>query len=120
MLATNVTALVLYELTGRFNLFHWFALFSLLTLMGGMGAVISKRPGWLVRHANFMAGSYIGVVLATIAEVTSRLPFWSFEVGVGVGTGGGMVVAFVLMQWFMPQTLASFNVGRRSVSAAGD
>ena len=54
----------------------------------GMLPVFTKRPRanctWLPRYAHYMAGSYLGVILATAAEITSMLPFWDFGVAVGV------------------------------------
>ncbi|MCA9967175.1 MAG: DUF2306 domain-containing protein [Anaerolineales bacterium] len=76
MIALNVTALFIYRLYGRFGPFHWMALGSLFTLAAAMIPVFTRRPKglWLERHAVFVSGSYIGLVAATAAEITSRLP----------------------------------------------
>lgn len=41
-----------------------------------MFPVFTRRPRgrWLERHAAFMNGSYVGLVAATAAEITSRIP----------------------------------------------
>lgn len=88
MLALNVSALLIYRLTGHFNAFHAFALFSFVNLLGGMGTVLLRRPKrrWLPMHAAFLTGSYVGVVAATAAEIVSRVPGWHFGLSVGVAT----------------------------------
>jgi uncharacterized membrane protein len=76
MLALNATALLIYDLFGRFGPFHWMAVASLITLLAGMVPVLARRPkdGWLDLHAGFISGSYVGLVAAFAAEITSRLP----------------------------------------------
>jgi uncharacterized membrane protein len=122
MVATNVTSLAMYQLNGRFNMFHWFALFSLLTLILGMLPLFRSRinnPFWLPRHAHFMAGSYVGVVLATAAEITSRVPGWEFGTAVGLTTAVGGIIGFVLIARYTPQAIANLNP-RRRLAASGD
>jgi uncharacterized membrane protein len=126
MVATNVTSLVIYDLTGTFNMFHWSALFSLVTLMFGMLPIFNHRPkgGWLPRHAHFMAGSYLGVVLATAAEITSRLPFGSFWGTVNITVAIGSVIGVFLITRYTPRAIANLNPGRnartQAAAASGD
>jgi uncharacterized membrane protein len=128
MVATNATSLVIYELTGTFNMFHWSALASLIIMTVGMLPVFTKRPragrAWLPRHAHFMAGSYLGVILATAAEITSRLPFWDFGVAVGVTVGIGSIIGVFLISKYTPRAIANLNPHRvarqRQLAAAGD
>ena len=76
MLALNLTALFIYNLFGRFGPFHALAIVSLVTLLGGMIPNIARWPRkiWLEFHAIFMLWSYVGLLAAAVAEVTSRLP----------------------------------------------
>ncbi len=76
MIGLNATALFIYNLYGHFGPFHWLALSSLLTLTAGMVPVLLRRPRgrWLEWHAIFMDMSYVGLVAATAAEITSRIP----------------------------------------------
>jgi uncharacterized membrane protein len=74
MVATNVSALGLYRLTGQFGPFHVLALVSLAILARGIVAVLRRRPGWLTTHYYSMAWSYIGLLAAASAEVVARAP----------------------------------------------
>ena len=74
MIATNLTALGVYRLTGQFGPFHALALLSLATLARGVVAVLRRRPGWLATHYYCMAWSYVGLLAATAAEFVARSP----------------------------------------------
>lgn len=54
MVATNITALLIYDLTGTFNFFHASAFLSLATLIMGMASVLRRAPRqgriWVVRQ----------------------------------------------------------------------
>lgn len=78
MLLMNATALMIYRLFGGFGPFHWAALISLATLAAGWLPARRRDAGWLVRHAYFMAWSYVGLLAALAAEITSRVPGWDF------------------------------------------
>ena len=75
MTLLNLTALLLYRLTGTVNIFHYAAAVSLLTLGLGLGFAIRRRPAgiWLELHYRFMAWSYVGLLAALVAEVSTRL-----------------------------------------------
>ena len=105
MLALNVTALMDYELFGRFGPFHWMALISLGTVAAGYAAVRRRAPGWREQHAYMMAGSYVGLVAAAAAEVASRVPEWSFGPSVVISSVGVIVIGLWLMFKLMPRTL---------------
>ena len=76
MLGTNISAFFIYDLFGGFGPFHWMAIGSLLSLVLGMVPVITRRPKgrWLAIHGGFITGSYVGLVAALVAEVSSRSP----------------------------------------------
>jgi uncharacterized membrane protein len=106
MLMLNVTALAIYDLTGRFNGFHVLALISLATIAAGVVPAWTRRPehGWLERHGRFMAWSFAGVIAAFVAEVTSRLP----QLGVAFTVGGMFVVmtaAAILIETRVPRLI---------------
>ncbi len=76
MLATNATALVMYEFTGGPNFFHIAAAVSLVTSAGALIAIViyagTRAPKALETHIELMCWSYFGLVLAAIAEVFTR------------------------------------------------
>ena len=57
MLLTNLTALLIYRLTGTFGPFHAAALVSLATVVPAFAAAYRRRPGWLQRHYFLMSFS---------------------------------------------------------------
>lgn len=109
MLGLNVTALLIYHLTGRFNVFHALALVSLVSLALGLGPVLLRRPrhGWLARHARFISGSYVGLVAAAAAEVAARVPIpgWRFGPAVALATLTVTLVGVYLIQHRLPRSL---------------
>lgn len=108
MLALNGTALSVYELYGRFGPFHWLSLVSLATLAGGYASVRRRRPGWIIRHACFMAGSFVGLVAALVAEVATRVPGWSFGPSALISSA----VVVLAGVWLMARTIPGIT-GRR-------
>jgi uncharacterized membrane protein len=80
LLATNITALNIYDLFGQFGPFHVAAIVSLATVIAGMIPVVTRRPRnhWFETHAYFMSWSYVGLVAAAAAETAVRLPAAQF------------------------------------------
>ncbi len=76
MLSLNISALLIYDLTGRPNIFHLFAVLSLATLVPAFiavrQAIATKEEKYYYRHAYFMVWSYFGVVMAAVAEIVTR------------------------------------------------
>ena len=102
MLVLNVTALFRYELTGRFNLFHFFALLSLATLLAGWVPARLKRAQWKPLHARFMMWSYAGLLAAAASEIATRLPLvrsWAgFGIAVATASLAVMAIAAVIIE----------------------
>ena len=81
MVVMNVTALLIYRLSGGFGPFHVAALVSLATLVAGVVVAVRRRPAhdWVERHYWWMTYSYLGLVAAGVAEPTTRsgvVGFW--------------------------------------------
>jgi len=79
MIGLNVTALMIYRLTGYFGPFHGAAIVSLATILAGAVVAIRRRPDWVRKHYLWMTYSYVGLLAATASEVLTRIPsapFW--------------------------------------------
>jgi uncharacterized membrane protein len=118
MLAVNATALLIYNLTGKINFFHIAAVFSLIFVLLGMVPVIVRRPKgrWLELHARMITGSYVGLLAAVAAEITTRVPGWNFGAAAGITS---LVVVFggmILIAKRMPVTLNRQRSPRRLAS----
>jgi uncharacterized membrane protein len=90
MLVLNATAFQLFHLFGRFGPFHWLALVSLASLLGGMLPVLFRRyvSGWMYWHYYFMNWSVVGLYVAFWAETLTRtLPMGHFWGVVVAATG---------------------------------
>lgn len=73
MLATNLTALGIYRLFGRFGPFHAAALASLATTAVGIIATRRRaRRNWIAYHYFWMTYSYLGLVAAAVSETATR------------------------------------------------
>jgi uncharacterized membrane protein len=107
MLTLNVTALMIYRLTGTFGPFHIAATVSLVTLIIGLVPAWRRQPAnWLDHHYFWMAYSYLGLLAATVAETATRVPavqsfaggptpvFWTVVVvsSIAVFVVGGRVI----------------------------
>ena len=100
MAGLNVTALLIYRLTGHFGPFHVAAIVSLVTVGAGAWAAVRRRPAkqWLARHYYWMTYSYVGLVAAAVAEVVTRLQTDSFWWAVIVASAGVFAVGAVLVR----------------------
>lgn len=98
MLVMNGSALLIFRLLGGFGPFHVAALVSLATVIPAVVTVRRRRPGWPVRHYYWMTFSYLGLLAALVAEVTTRLPaapFWGTVAGSSLAVFAiGAVVIF--------------------------
>tara|TARA_B110000858_G_scaffold198483_2_gene265555 strand:+ start:7171 stop:7701 length:531 start_codon:yes stop_codon:yes gene_type:complete len=76
MLLVNGTALSHYTLTGTFNLFHFFAIFSAATIIPATWFIWrAKKTGSknsYMGHAIMMSWSYFGLFAALISETATR------------------------------------------------
>ncbi|MBS0273619.1 MAG: DUF2306 domain-containing protein [Proteobacteria bacterium] len=106
MLTVNMSALMLYNMTGHFGPFHALALVSLICTVMGLAMPALKPRDWLKRHAVWMGRSYIGLLAAALAEALVRVPALhidsaakSFEVGIAAAIFFGLA-GFVLIPAF--------------------
>lgn len=76
MLIMLVTAFLIYRLFGTFGIFHFFAVVSSITLLGGIIPAIRRKPekSWLDWHYSFMYWSVLGLYGAFVGEILVRVP----------------------------------------------
>ena len=76
MLALNLSAIPITNMTGSIGLFHLFVAMSLPTTLAALYFPLFGRanPNWKMHHFTYMFWSYAGLIAAFIAEVLVRLP----------------------------------------------
>jgi len=109
-----------YRLFGTWGIFHWTALVSTLTLLGGLIPILTKRPknNYVTLHFSFMYWSVIGVYGAFVSEtlvripkvvVESRIPNNVFYSMTGIGTGLVMGLGVYYFLKLKPKWDKQFN-----------
>ncbi|MEM8984880.1 MAG: DUF2306 domain-containing protein [Pseudomonadota bacterium] len=91
MLIVNVSALTIYDLTKGPNLFHFFAVVSLGSIIPGIWAVLR---GNIESHYFFMSWSYFGLLAAFLSQIatqTGGVP----KLAKALGGGFGFTIIFV-------------------------
>ncbi|QKZ13702.1 DUF2306 domain-containing protein [Spirosoma sp. KUDC1026] len=81
MVVLNGTALMIYRLFGTFGSFHILAVFSSVSILGGMVPAVFRHRvrDWLIWHYYFMNWSVVGLYAAFWAETFTRtLPMGQF------------------------------------------
>jgi uncharacterized membrane protein len=125
MLALNVTALLIYRLTGRFGPFHAAAFVSVAGVVAGVVAARRRRTDryWFPRHYMFMTWSYVGLCAAAVSESATRipairavvrgtgLPLASFWITVALATFLVVAVGAVLIRRNAPAMRRRFSPG---------
>jgi uncharacterized membrane protein len=111
MLALNVTALMIYDLYGRFGPFHVLALISLATLIAGFVPAYRRRPlhDWVEIHAITLSWSYVGLVAAFFSEIIVRIPRAPFWPAIGVATALTMIGGAVLIHTRVPRIVLTWR-----------
>lgn len=103
MVVLNLTALAIYDLSGRPNPFHFFAVVSLVSIALGWRAARRRGPSWRPAHANWMLWSYVGLLAAAASELAVRVPgafgSWrTFAIVVGAASFAVCAVGAVLIR----------------------
>jgi predicted membrane protein DUF2306 len=117
MILLNATALMIYDLYGRFGPFHVASVISLATVGAGFVPVYLRRPpsAWVQLHATFMCWSYVGLLAAFVAEVAVRVPGVGFSSAVIVATVLVVAGGAVLIHTRVPRILTAFAKFNRAV-----
>ena len=116
MVMLNATALLIYDLSGRFGPFHVASVVSLATIAAGLLSVLTRRPraGWAQLHGTFMCWSYVGLIAAFLSEIAVRIPGVGFGPAVITATIVVTVGGAVLIHTRIPRILHT-GVGKRTV-----
>lgn len=116
MACLNGSALVIYRLTGGFNMFHALAIFSLTTVGIGVAQVRwrYRPPNWLWRHYQYMSWSYVGLLAATCNEAFVRVPLLIGIVGSTTNGGLPLIASGVIVA---ASALIIFAVQRRTLAS---
>lgn len=98
MFVLLVTAFMLYNLFGKWGIFHYFAVLSSLTLLLGMLPIFLRNhiKNWAYLHFSFMYWSVIGLYGAFVSEMMTRIPETPLYNMVGLATGGVMLVGGIV------------------------
>lgn len=92
MVVLNGTAFLIYHLFGKFGPFHVAAVFSTITIVGGMVPMFFRKQitSWLHWHYFFINWSVVGLYAAFWAETLVRLApmgkFWPVVIAATVVT----------------------------------
>ncbi|WP_040479509.1 DUF2306 domain-containing protein [Mariniradius saccharolyticus] len=95
------SALGIYNLTGRFGMFHILAFVGFATLVAGMLPLLIKgiRKDFRVLHLWFMYYSVLGLYAAFASELSVRVPEKPFYTMVGIATGSIFVLGSFFIFW---------------------
>lgn len=93
-----------------FGGFHVAAVVSLVTVSAGAWTAWRRRAGWLSGHLQWMAWSYIGLVMATGGHF-ARPVFLAFR-GAGVPDGAAVGLSLFVL-WGLPPLVGSRLIKRR-------
>lgn len=95
------SALCIYNLTGKFGIFHILALVGFATLIAGMIPLLLKslKRDYKVFHLWFMYYSVLGLYAAFASELSVRIPEKPFYTMVGIATGVIFLIGSVFIFW---------------------
>lgn len=98
MVVLLVTAFMLYNLFGKWGIFHYFAVISSVTLALGMIPILLRNhiKNWAYLHFSFMYWSVIGLYGAFVSEMMTRIPETPLYNMVGLATGGVVLVGGIV------------------------
>lgn len=116
LLTVNLCALLVYEDSVGAGPFHVLAVISLMTLVGGFIPAFLRRPTswWLELHAYFMCWSYVGLVAAGVAQITTMLSSLPVSFAAGLPSLVVVLIGAILIHTRVPQLLLALGSDRGS------
>ena len=107
MLVVNVSALSTYEMSGKPNLFHAFALMSLGSIVPGAIAVSRSN---ITSHYYFMCWSYFGLLAAFLSQIATQTGVFP---RLGAAFGGLSIFLVVLLATAAASRVATALINRQ-------
>lgn len=101
LLLVCASAMGIYNLTGKFGIFHILAIIGFLTLVAGMIPMFLKniKNKHKVFHLWFMYYSVLGLYAAFASELSVRIPEKPFYAMVGIASGGIFIIGSLFIFW---------------------
>lgn len=101
MILVCSSALGIYNLTGKFGIFHILAFVGFATLIAGMIPLLLKsiKRDYKVFHLWFMYYSVLGLYAAFASELSVRIPKKPFYTMVGIATGVIFLIGSIFIFW---------------------
>lgn len=112
MLVNNVAALTIHEFSGGFNVFHAFAIYSLISIsLAVRPMLVNPRPyQWKRIHYMWIAWSYAGLSAAAVTEGLLRIGHVSWQLATLGGSFPVIAIAALLIARFRPPLRPARNV----------
>jgi uncharacterized membrane protein len=121
MLVADGTAMLVYQFTGRFNLFHVAAIVNFVCIVLAIVPLLrSPRPSnWRMTHYSFISWSYVSPIAAAATNIVARLGLARGQIGLAafVVSIATMAIAYVLIGKYRPPpdaSLVSTGIARQS------
>ncbi len=111
MIVLLATSFMVYNLFGRWGIFHYLSVFSSVTLAMGMIPILKKSllKNWQYFHFSFMYWSVVGLYAAFAAELLVRIPNTAFFGMVGIASGGVFTLGQIFFFKNKAKWIAVFN-----------
>jgi len=112
MLVADGTAMLVYQFSGRFNLFHVAAIINFVCIVLAIVPLLrSPRPAhWRMTHYYFIAWSYVSLISAAATEVAVRLAPLTTRGQIGLAAFilsiATMAIAYVVIGKYRPPSEA--------------
>ncbi len=109
------TSFMLYDLFGRWGIFHYGSVLSAITLFFGVYPAIRRKGNWVVFHLSMMYWSIIGLYAAFASEVFTRVLPTPFFTGVGISSAAIMIagaIGFIIHSKKWENQFKTFNQKR--------
>lgn len=119
MAAVNISALVTYRLSAAPNLFHIFAVISLLTVTPALYCAVrahqTGRSAYVISHYHFITWSYFGLFAAFLSQVATQMNYVSFYAGISpylvisIGTAVAAIFASIIIKFQAKRILPRYT-----------